>query len=844
MRRVGMRLLLGFLGCAVLWLGLFAVRPALVLPLPSLEEIQNRRLAPSSLILDHQGRLLYEIVDPHTGMHRPTPLDEIPLALRQAVIATEDATFYQNPGVNLRGVLRALWLNLRSGEVVSGGSTITQQLARNLLLEPEARLDRSLWRKAREAVMAHHLTRSLSKDEILELYLNETYFGNMAYGVEAAARAYFGKPVAQLDLAECALIAGLPQAPSRYNPLTDLHAAKARQKVVLQLMAKAGYITVEEAERAHREPLHLGSTAFSIEAPHFSMLARQRLADLVGEEAIRQGGLRVHTTLDLPLQREAEAQVRRQLARLNEANAQKQSSNAHNAAALVLNPKNGDVLTLVGSPDYFDATIDGAVNAALALRQPGSALKPLTYAAAFEQGYAPATVLADVRTAFATREGEPYVPVNYDRRFHGPVSLRQALASSYNVVAVKLLDQIGIERLPEMARRLGITSLVDEDRHGLAMTLGGVEVSLWELARAYAILANGGVWVEPRLILAVEDAQGHTLYQASGVPTRQALDARLAYLVTDVLADPDARRPGFGVGSALDLPFRAAVKTGTTGEWRDNWTVGYSSERVVGVWVGNADNTPMVNVSGVSGAAPIWNALMRSAHPLTPAPLTEPEGLVHLAVCPESGLLPGEACSHIKEELFMPEAVPQTQCTMHRYVVLDAATGGLADAATPAERRVQRRITLWPEEARLWAAEEGLLSPWAEQLLASTVGGVAREPLAAQSPLAAARPPVALLSPDANSVFAISADIPLQSQQVEIVAAVASDLDVREVALFVNDQAWRTWSGPPYRTLWPLEEGQHTFYVVAQSQSQGPLQSPTVQIRVVPDASPEESKQP
>jgi 1A family penicillin-binding protein len=821
--------------CAALLLGVLIVRPSLLLPLPSLDAIHSRRLAPSSLILDRQGRLLYEIVDPHTGLHRPIPLGEIPLALRQAVIATEDATFYHNPGVNLRGIVRALWLNLRSGAVVSGGSTITQQLARNLLLEPEARLDRSLWRKAREAVMAYHLTRSLSKDEILELYLNETYFGSMAYGVEAAARAYFGKPVSQLDLAECALIAGLPQAPGRYNPLTDLPAAKARQQVVLQLMAKTGYISVDEAERAHREPLHLGSSAFSIEAPHFSMLVRQKLSDLVGEDIILQGGLRIHTTLDLPLQRDAEAQVRRQLSALNESSPQRRPSNANNAAVLVLDPKSGDVLAMVGSPSYFDAAIDGAVNASLALRQPGSALKPLTYAAAFAQGYSPATVLSDVRTAFVTREGDPYVPVNYDRRFHGPVSLRQALGSSYNVVAVKLLDQIGISSLPDMARRLGITSLNDEDRHGLAMTLGGVEVSLWELTRAYAILANGGNWAEPRLIMSVEDATGRIVYQAPVAPSRQALDARIAYLVTDVLVDSDARRPAFGTGSALDLPYPAAVKTGTTGEWRDNWTVGYTAERAVGVWVGNADNSPMVNVSGVSGAAPIWNAVMRSAHATRPTAFEEPDGLVRVAVCPESGLLPADACSHTREELFLASAAPQARCTTHRYVTLDAVTGALADASTPTERRVMRRVTVWPADARLWAAEEGLLSPLAEQLVARDASAVQGGSAAAAAPATPARPPIELLSPHPNSVFAISSAIPLQSQQLEIVAALSYDLSVSQVSLYVDDQVWHIWEEPPYRVMWPLQVGRRSFFVMAMDRARGLIQSPTVSIQVDPD---------
>jgi membrane peptidoglycan carboxypeptidase len=512
-------------------------------------------------------------------------LGEIPLALRQAIIATEDASFYRNPGVDLRAVARALWANLRSGEIVSGGSTITQQVARNLLMAPDERTERTWQRKVREAWLAYALTRSLSKDEILTLYLNETYFGNMAYGVEAAARRYFAKPAAQLDLAECALLAGLPQSPGGYDPLTQPEAAKARQRVVLDLMVQAGYVDAAAADRAYREDLAYAGEPFAIEAPHFCMLVRQQLAEAVGEETLRAGGLRIYTTLDLNLQRAAEGQVRRHLATLAESEPGEPAHNVHNAAVVALDPRSGAVRVLVGSPDYFDAAIDGAVNAAVAPRQSGSAIKPLTYAAAFERGYSPASMVVDVSTTFTTREGRPYTPVNYDYREHGPVLLRQALGSSYNIVAVKLLDRIGIAALVDLAGRLGLPELGREDCQGLAMTLGSCEVPLTRLTAAYAALANGGDRVTPQYIERVETADGEVLWSAT--PTRTpVLDSRVAYLITDILADDDARAPTFGRNSVLRLPLPRRSRRapppigGTTGPWaippRSWWACGWA----------------------------------------------------------------------------------------------------------------------------------------------------------------------------------------------------------------------------------------------------------------------------
>ena len=813
----------------VILVGLLVYRPALFLRLPTADSIRQRALAASSLILDRNGQLLYEMMDPHVGSHQPVRLEDIPVSLRQAIIATEDASFYENPGVNPWAILRALWINLRRGEIASGGSTITQQVARNLLLDASERYQRTGWRKLREAALAYHMTRTMTKDEILLLYLNETYFGNMAYGVESAARAYFGKPVGQLDLAECALLAGLPQSPAAYNPLTDLPAAKKRQRVVLDLMVKARYIGSDQADLAYREALQFASTPFDIEAPHFCMLVREQVVRYLGEERVRAGGLRVHTTLDLDLQRKAEQHVNRHLAKLNESTRDLEGHNVRNAAVLALDPQDGAVRVMVGSPNYFDADIDGAVNATLSLRQPGSAIKPLTYAAAFERGYSPATMATDVRTSFLTREGTPYVPVNYDRVYHGPVSLRQALASSYNVVAVKLLDEIGIDALASMAARLGITSLDQTERQGLALTLGSCEVQLLQLTAAYGALANGGWRVHPRLIDYVEDGEGHLVYQAPRLVLERVLEARVAYLVTDVLSDSRARIPGFGESSVLELPFPAAVKTGTTSQWRDNWTVGYSSALVAGVWVGNADNQQMMRVSGVSGAAPIWSALMSSAHRHTPKPFPRPTGLVDIEVCAESGLLPGAACPHRRLEQFLAENAPATVCQMHRLVEIDAMTGAVASSDCPVERRVLRRVTFWPAEARLWAEEQGLPMPPGDAEAVAAISGGAGTALGREVDDASG---LRLASPDPNAVFVMAPTLPPAFQQIEIVAIDSSALGLRAIDLWVDGQVFHTWSAPPYRVLWPLSPGTHAFLLVGTDAKHNTVRSSVVNVTV------------
>ncbi len=828
MKRHLWKFLLAFLALLV---GVGAVGAHLLLAdLPSPHALYDHQTGASSRILDRNGRLLYEIADPHAGRHVPVPLEEIPLYCRQATVATEDADFYTNPGVDLRGILRAIWINLRGGEVLAGGSTITQQVARNLLLSPQERSQRTLLRKLRESILAWRIARTFSKDEVLALYLNEVYYGNLAYGLEAAARTYFGKSVRELSLAECALLAGLPQSPALYNPLTDPERARKRQRVVLGLMVEQGYITPEQAELAAQERLHFAATPFPIQAPHFVMYVWAWLEGRFGAEALYTEGLVVTTTLDLDLQRTAEEVIRRHLARLAQASEESGLRDVNNAALVALDPQTGAVLAMVGSPDYFNPAVDGAVNAALALRQPGSAIKPLTYAAAFTLDadgrpvLTPASVIMDVRTAFPTREGLPYVPVNYDHRFHGPVSAREALAQSLNVPAVRVLQMVGVDRLVTLASDLGMTSFGTGERFGLALTLGGGEVRLLELTAAYAAFANGGRRVEPFGVLEVRDARGHLRYRAPMAPGPQVLDPRVAYLITDILSDERARAPAFGTGSVLNLSRPAAAKTGTSSDWRDNWTVGYVPQWVTGVWVGNADGRPMRDVSGVEGAGPIWHDFMERALRGQPViPFAEPPGLERVRVCLPSGLLPTDLCPRTREELFIAGTAPTEPDHWYQRFRIDRATGLPAGPETPPERVQERVYIVPPAEVWEWARANGWPLPPEAALRCAPCLTTNGEP---------SGPPLVITHPDNGTIYRLSPVVPGAYQAIRVAVRPADGVRVAEVTLYVDDRPLATFTALPYEVLWTLEAGEHTFLAVGRDEEGRPLRSAPVSIRV------------
>jgi 1A family penicillin-binding protein len=669
--------------------------------LPSPQELYQRA-SPyrSTKMFDRRGRLLYEVFSPASGRRTIVRYDQLPPVLIAATVATEDATFFTNPGFNPFAIARALFQNLRSGEVVSGASGITQQLAKNLFLTQ----DRTLSRKVKEAILAAEVTRRYSKEEILEVYLNEMPFGNMTYGIGAAAETYFGKSASELGLSEAALLAGILQSPSLHDPYTNPEDALQRRNVVLGLMRSRDYITQEEYEAAVREPLRVVPRSITMEAPHMVMYVREELEKLYGTEMLYKGGLQVYTTLDLDLQHLAEAVAREKIGEL-------QDQDASNVALLAMDPRTGDVLAMLGSVDFHDRSIDGQVNVCLMPRQPGSTIKPFTYLAAMERGWTPSTMLMDVYQDFPDGANPPYRPTNYDSKEWGPVSLRTALACSRNIPAVSTLSQVGVPALVEIAHRLGMSSL-DRSDYGLSLTLGGGEVTALELTAAYAALANGGHRVTPRLILRIEDQEGNVVMPERAPDMPLVVDPRHAYLLTDILADNQARAPGLGSDSPLNLSFPAAGKTGTTNDYRDSWTVGYIPDLVSAVWVGNNDNRPMKRVSGSRGAALIWHDFMERALGGTPRQgFARPDGLVQEAVCPVSGQKRGDGCPPARTEWFLAENRPTADCPVHRRLRICGASGKEATSLCPAEGVHEQAFEDYGPAWDEWAIQKGLSTP-------------------------------------------------------------------------------------------------------------------------------------
>lgn len=580
----------------------------------------------STFIYDRNGTLLYEAFS--DGRRTNVRYEDFPQDLINATVAIEDDSFWSNPGFEIPATVRAFaqYIGLARGD--SGGSTITQQLVRNVLFDFEYRSERSVQRKVEEIILAVLLTNRTSKQDIMRLYLNEIYYGSLAYGAQAAAQTFFGKDVGELTLGEAALLAGLPQAPATLDPLNpdpEIQAAVSeRWQLVLDRMVDEGFITSEQRSAALQAGLTFNPQDVPLRAPHFTVYAQSELQDLMvslgyGVDQIARGGLRVYTTIDLGVNDMAQAIARQQVAGLS-------GNNVSNAAVLVLQPVTGEILAMIGSIDYNNDAIDGRVNVATSLRQPGSTMKPFTYAAALEQGMTLGDIIWDTPTDIAG-----YIPVNYDRTFHGPVRIRTALANSYNVPAVQTLRQVGVDYLLNIMARFGVESLgTDASRFGLSLTLGGGEITLMELTRGYSVFANGGALVPTTSILCVLDNDGNILYQyenscpqGNQTPTTvnrggygvQVLDPRIAFLIGDVMADDNARLPAFGNGNPLDVgSIAASVKTGTTDDFRDNWTVGFTRNVAVGVWVGNSNGDPMVNSTGVTGAAPIWNQVIRGIY--------------------------------------------------------------------------------------------------------------------------------------------------------------------------------------------------------------------------------------
>ncbi|MDP1709990.1 MAG: transglycosylase domain-containing protein [bacterium] len=639
--------------------------------LPDPHDLTKRNIEVSTKIYDKNGELLYKI---YKDKNRTiVSLDKISQAVRLATLAAEDAEFYNHPGFSIRGISRAFFQNIKNGKI-QGGSTITQQLVKNALLSPE----RTLTRKIKELILSVEVEALYSKDQILEMYLNEVSYGGTAYGIEEASLAYFGKDVWDLNLAESAFIAGLPKSPTKYSPFgQDPSEAFVRQKEVLYLMKVNKYISEDERAEAEGQRITFVPKRTEIKAPHFVMYVRNLLVDRYGEEMVEKGGLEVTTTLDLKIQELAEKTVKEEVDKLK-------PLHVGNGAALVIDPNTGEILAMVGSRDYFDIAGDGNVNVTIRPRQPGSSIKIVNYTYALSNGFAPGTILDDSPVAFSV-SGQPlYTPKNYDGEYRGRLSLRSAFAESRNIPAVKTLATYGVIKMIEQGQLMGITTWDDTSRFGLSLTLGGGEVKLIDLARVYATIATGGKRPEIQSIAEVKNYKGKILERGDPfglTKTQEVVDPRVAYMITDILKDPAARAPSFGTNSALVIPNHpeVAVKTGTSNDLKDNLTAGYTQKYLVVTWVGNNDGSPMSRIaSGVTGASPIWNKIMRALLQNEPSvDWNIPSGLQKINICVLTATLPCNGCP-TKQEWFLEENRPTKVCKIQDKF---PANGGIVEPA-------------------------------------------------------------------------------------------------------------------------------------------------------------------
>lgn len=646
--------------------------------LPSPTSLSSTSIPQSTQIFDRNGVLLYSVY----GKKNQTflPLSAIPKSMRQATIAIEDRDFYKHGAVDFRGIARALYATIVHKQL-QGGSTITQQLVKTSLLT----LDRTITRKIKEVILAFATELLYPKDKILEMYLNQVPYGGTSSGVEAASQSYFGKHAKDLTLAQAALLAGLPEAPTTFSPFgAHPELAKQRQEEVLKKMKEQGYITKKQRDAAIAAPLNYEKVSSNIKAPHFVLYVKELLVEKYGERVVEEGGLKVKTSLDISMQDFAQDTVASEVAKLK-------NFHVGNGAALVTNPGTGEILAMVGSKNYFDTEADGNVNITDRLRQPGSSIKPINYALGLVKGYSAATPFVDKKICFPSGSTVPYCPVNYDGKFHGVISMREALGSSINIPAVKMLKLNGVTDMIATASAMGIVSLTrnDPSHYGLSLTLGGGEVTMLEMATAYGVFANQGYRIDLHPVLKVTDSRGKVLEKYTPPPSpifgKRVLSSAVAYIMSQILLDNNARTLAFGPNSELKVGNKpVSVKTGTTNDYRDNWTIGFTPSILVAVWVGNNDNTPMGGlVSGVTGAAPIWNTIISHLLENQPAQWPQkPDSVIAKVVCSTSGLLaPPEGTPDrcpTRLEYFVKGTEPTKMDPGRQKVFIDKATQDLA----------------------------------------------------------------------------------------------------------------------------------------------------------------------
>ena len=700
--------------------------------LVSPDEVLAKQSSGGAKIYDRNGHLLYEFVDDLSGLRQPVPLSEVSPWLIDATIATEDADFYSNPGVNIKGLIRAAYENFLPGNLGflkgSGGSSITQQLVKNVYIPEAERSERSIPRKLKETVYALELTRRYSKDQILEWYLNQIPYGGLYYGVEAASEGYFGKSAHDLTLAEAALLAGIPASPARYDPVNNPETAAERRNQVLDLMLRRGKVSLLEAYAAKLEPLKLAPQRFPIEAPHFVLdYLQPQLEKLLGREALYRGGLSVTTTLDLDLEKQAEAALEKWISEFEA------TSNGHNGAMVAIDPHTGEILAYVGSRDYFRDDIQGRNDMAVAENSPGSSFKPFTYITAFMKlGWGPGTMVLDTPISYQNPDGSVFTPRNPAGDFKGPITIRQAFGNSLNVPAFKVAIAAGVENIVAQAKRMGITTLTGS--YGPSITIGGVDVNVLDMTFGYSVFANNGVMkgmpsilglpegnrpLDPIAILKVVNSKGDVVYE----PERreeQVAPAEYAYLVTNILSDPQAQCATFGCGG-LNIGRTAAIKTGTSEPYEnshaigDTWALGYTPDLAAGVWAGNADNSPMVNITSTSIS---WRALrdfMQAALQDVPDRSFErPDGVVTATVCVPSGKLPSKYCGKTTQDIFAADSVPKETDDWWQPIKVDSRNGLLATSRTPSKYVEERVYIVLPEELQGVSRQQA--EEWAQAL--------------------------------------------------------------------------------------------------------------------------------
>lgn len=733
---------------------------SLFVPLP-IEDFSKQSVQ-SLRVVDRNGVLLREFLNDNEGRGIWKPLEEISPFARAAVISIEDKRFYSHFGVDPIAVGRAVIENIRSFRFKSGGSTITQQVVRNVYHFP-----RTLPYKVVEMWYALRLERMMTKEEIIEQYLNRVPFGNQLFGVEAASRWYFEKPAQALSPAEAAFLMALPNSPSLLNPYKNADAASVRKRTVLNRMISQNVLLREEYERALAQPIQIISPGSHFKAPHAVNMAIASQHDTTNRMIV--------TTVDFSMHEQVQRLMKAHLKKL-------QSKNVNNAAAIVIDNATMEIRVLVGSSDFFDDKNEGEVNGATALRQPGSAIKAFTYALALEHGLTPATIIPDIPTAIPDHHGD-YVPENYDKHYHGPVRARTALACSYNVPAVRVLQMVGKSALLNKLRDVGSSSLTnDAEFYGYGLTLGNAEVSLLQLTTAYAAFANKGMWKSSTL----------TERNDSFSEAKRVFDEKTTFMLTDMLSDPVARRPAFG--GNFRFPFQCAVKTGTTKDYKDNWTVGFTTRYTVGVWVGNFNGKEMRRVSGVSGAGPIFTDIMMFLHSspfgMPPKDFEIPNGIEQHSICTRSGKLPTDLCPKTIHDWFVKGNVPQEKCEIHKeYFVKN-------DRSEP----VRQLFEIFPREYRQWVISEGIPDPPPDAVPAS----VQRADVLTK---------LAITSPNNGDLFAIDPVLRSEFQTITISGFIPETF--QDVKLKVNDRNEIPFSSQGYQ--WKLEKGISKFQLVGKN---------------------------